>query len=329
MIILILMFCLLGVSFYGSYIQPVFDDYYDNHTCEVEKKSRDNYIKTSSGYYEYGSSDLMSNSFLEGLGSYLGQTYDNDLSYANNNEVSNYVITTSGVYKVFFMDFNTRSYTLGFNVSNFVVNKAIWEGDTSPNPVIKYSFLMSNSSPYNLTCELQWFAQRTNDNMLTIWGCQFDASNDLCGMFLETAYYLTPRLMLSEKLGGYNAFIGIIFQNLNSDPYNSGYNVGYNEGYNIGVSSVVDNPDSDWYQSIYNTGYQVGYQYALDTTDNQSAVATSIFNGIFTIGMLPVNVFLGFMDWEVFGINISGFVSGLLSIALLIIVFKFVMGHKV
>ena len=41
------MFCLLGVSFYGSYIQPVFDDYYDNHTCEVERKSRDNYVKTS------------------------------------------------------------------------------------------------------------------------------------------------------------------------------------------------------------------------------------------------------------------------------------------
>lgn len=100
----------------------------------------------------------------------------------------------------------------------------------------------------------------------------------------------------------------IIVQQL-SNNYETGYNDGLNAGYNSG----------------YNTGFQKGYLNGLHDTSH-SETATTIFNGIFTVAMLPVNVFLGFMNFEVFGINISGLVSGLITVALVFIILRFIFG---
>lgn len=106
--------------------------------------------------------------------------------------------------------------------------------------------------------------------------------------------------------------------------YNLGYQDGYDEGYRIG--------DSDGYEDGRATGEEIGYQAGLSDGRQQAidegSAASVIFNGIISIGLLPTNVFLRILNFEVFGINIGAFVSSLLTIMVLIIIFRMFFGGK-
>lgn len=99
-----------------------------------------------------------------------------------------------------------------------------------------------------------------------------------------------------------------------SGEYSNGYNDGYSNGYQQG--------NEDGYSSGRQDGWTEGYNYA----DNQNATAVTIFSGIVTVGLLPINFFLAMLNFEVFGINIGGFVSSLLTIAIVVIVIRIVIG---
>lgn len=90
------------------------------------------------------------------------------------------------------------------------------------------------------------------------------------------------------------------------DGYDKGYSDGYEEGHDVG----------------YNSGYGNGYSEALD----QGSTAATIFSGVVTVGLLPVNVFLGILNFEVFGINIGAFVAALMTVAIVIIIIKMFTG---
>lgn len=94
------------------------------------------------------------------------------------------------------------------------------------------------------------------------------------------------------------------------------YQSGYNDGYVAG--------DSTGFTSGYTRGYADGYNegVSLDTT------ASTIFTGILDVALVPVNVFLSIFNFEVFGVNISGIVSALLTVSVVIIIFRFVFGGK-
>lgn len=100
-----------------------------------------------------------------------------------------------------------------------------------------------------------------------------------------------------------------------SNYYQSG-NADYDNGYNVGYT--------DGSQAGYQTGYTDGY--------NQGAVqdetAVVIFNGIINVALLPVNVFLQILNFEVFGINFGGLASAFLTIAIVIIIVRIITGKK-
>lgn len=100
--------------------------------------------------------------------------------------------------------------------------------------------------------------------------------------------------------------------------YNSNYQRGYNDGYVYGIEVGEGRG--------YNTGYTQGYQDG----SSQDEIATSIFVGILDIALLPINMFLRILNFEVFGINIGGFVSALLTIAIVVIIMRIVVsgGNK-
>ena len=106
------------------------------------------------------------------------------------------------------------------------------------------------------------------------------------------------------------------FLNSSSDAYNQGYingnNNGYQNGYDDGASS----------------GYQQGYGDGYAASVDQNSTAVAIFTGICEVGLLPVNVFLGILNFEVFGVNIGGFVASLMTIAIVVIVMRVVLGSK-
>lgn len=93
-----------------------------------------------------------------------------------------------------------------------------------------------------------------------------------------------------------------------SADYDNGYNVGYTEGSQAG------------YQSGYTDGYQEGAV--------QDETAVVIFNGIINVALLPVNVFLQILNFEVFGINFGGLASAFLTIAIVIIIVRIITGKK-
>lgn len=97
------------------------------------------------------------------------------------------------------------------------------------------------------------------------------------------------------------------------DDYTSGYNAGfgagketsYNNGYNDGYSSGR----KVGYDDGYNTGYSKGIIAAGDYTF--LSLMTSVVDA-------PVKAFMGLLDFEILGVNISGFILTLLSLALLL-----------
>lgn len=98
--------------------------------------------------------------------------------------------------------------------------------------------------------------------------------------------------------------------------YQQGYTNGWNDGNDKG------------FEDGYNNGYANGVTDGLDSVEIMNPEMFTIFNGILNVAMIPINVFLGIFNWEVFGINIASLVSSLLSIAILIIIIRLIAGSS-
>ncbi|MBO4667847.1 MAG: hypothetical protein J5666_06985 [Bacilli bacterium] len=98
------------------------------------------------------------------------------------------------------------------------------------------------------------------------------------------------------------------------------YGTAYNDGYRDGKQEGYDNGKAD--------GYQEGYADGWYDADNVDESTLAIFEGIITIALVPINFFLAIFNFEIFGINLSGFVSALLTVSIIIIVIRFITGKK-
>ena len=101
------------------------------------------------------------------------------------------------------------------------------------------------------------------------------------------------------------------------------YTIGYNTGYEEGWTYARD----EYYDEGYTTGYNEGYVDGYDAGGHGSGEASVIFGAILNVAMIPVNFFLAILNFEVFGINIGGFVTGLLTLAVIYILWKIILGH--
>lgn len=141
---------------------------------------------------------------------------------------------------------------------------------------------------------------------------------------------------------------GDVFNSGYNSGYDSGYNSGYSEGYQYGVDvgfdeglqygsdpliqqyynegyhdAIVDNQDY-W----YNEGYHDGELVGMEVANRDALIANQIFTGIISIALVPVNFFLGILNFDVFGINIGALVSSLLTVLVLITIIKTIFGSK-
>lgn len=111
----------------------------------------------------------------------------------------------------------------------------------------------------------------------------------------------------------YNEYQNKLTLDTTRNNFNEGYEIGYTDGFSDG--KIVG----------YADGYNNGFREASDV----DTTALTIFNGILNVGMLPVNVFLAMLNFNVLGINISALVSSALTISLTIIVIRtFTGGNK-
>lgn len=82
------------------------------------------------------------------------------------------------------------------------------------------------------------------------------------------------------------------------------------------------------YSTGYGNAYQQGFNAGRASVENEDENIAAIFNGIANVGLLPLNMFLGMFNFNVLGINMSDFVMALVTIALIVIVIKSVIGGK-
>lgn len=115
-----------------------------------------------------------------------------------------------------------------------------------------------------------------------------------------------------------NAYVLANYVQMYLDSKSGDYNFGYSRGYEDGYEEGTERGGS--WQDGYNQGYQDGA--------SQDETALTIFEGIVTIALVPINFFLAIFNFEIFGINLSGFVSALLTISIIIIVIRFITGKK-
>lgn len=93
----------------------------------------------------------------------------------------------------------------------------------------------------------------------------------------------------------------------------------YQEGYNTGYDNGLNDGAQIGYANGYTEGHTIGYSEGL-SEGLETGHITEIFTNILNVGVLPVNVLLAMLNFEVFGINIGTFVTMLLTIALILIV---------
>lgn len=123
------------------------------------------------------------------------------------------------------------------------------------------------------------------------------------------------------------------------NEYQTGYVEGYNEGYNQGNGDGLETGYQNGYTSGYSSGYadgeslsesyySQGYSAGYSDAESQDGAVNSIFSGITTVALVPINFFLSIFNFEILGVNIASVVSALMSICLILIVWRAVMGGK-
>lgn len=277
-----------------------------------ETKARRDYVKTSSGYYEYGVTDLMSYDFARAvIDYYVNNKNATDLSYERGS-TGTYVIQTSGVYSVFFFTYQ-ETYTKAFDVYNIVLSKYNW-GNTS----FRYEFVFSNASPYDKQIKFEWTCQKNNDQQLVIMGGGMSAIG-LSSTADNDSW--RARFMLSENASSREAFIYDLANNddlLNYDKgYQQGYDLGYDDGYRIawdGYQSQINTA----YSNGYDVGYDVGY---IDGVDSDGVNAFGLLGQAFDAvsDVLSIEILPGFQLWVL--------VTTPLIIAVVIVVVKLIKGQ--
>lgn len=105
---------------------------------------------------------------------------------------------------------------------------------------------------------------------------------------------------------------------------NEYYQSGYNEGNSYGYSQGYSAGESDGYSSGYSAGetigYNNGYSQGVEAGGNYS-----FFSLISAVIDAPIQAFMGLFNFELLGINLAGFFTGLLTLAFIITIVRLVM----
>lgn len=234
-------------------------------------------------------------------------TLDTQILNISNSQYVPYIIPTfsfdcdvlydnSSSYRLYNINFNiTLDYYLLYN------NQSSYEGHLDLSYNTDWEFTPSS---YNGELgRLEFGFKNDIDDYGAVLIAYYDSSNDsiVCGRWFDDS----PNVMFD--------------------------NVSYYSNYSLNGPSIISTIESrlnNEYQEGYDIGRAEGYTEGLTDGMDTNGEAFVIFNGILSVAMIPINVFLKIFEFEVFGINISSLVSAILSVAILIIVIRLVTGKK-
>lgn len=166
-------------------------------------------------------------------------------------------------------------------------------------------------------------------DLTTAYVSGFDSDPQVIdGIIPVTPFEFVPALSITEEgiqnnqyNNGYRAGYSAGSEDGFNNGYSSGERTGYTNGYNNGFTDGASSRDND-VTSAYNDGYNTGYSEGFNT----DSTASTIFSGILQVGMIPVNFFLSIFNFEILGVNLSAFVSAILTVCLTVIVIRTIKG---
>lgn len=103
-----------------------------------------------------------------------------------------------------------------------------------------------------------------------------------------------------------------------NEAYNNGFSAGKQEGYTEGKDDGIIEGRAEGKAEGLAEGYANGYRDGESMDDT----AAAIYAGIIATGMIPIQFFLTIFNFEIFGINLTGLVTSLMSICIVLIVIK-------
>lgn len=105
-----------------------------------------------------------------------------------------------------------------------------------------------------------------------------------------------------------------------NDYYTAGYDSGYDNGYLEGEIKGQNSGYTSGYQSGKNDGYNLGYNQALENGERYTF--TALISSVIDV---PVKAFTSLFNFEILGINLSGFFLGLLTCCIVIGVIRLIL----
>lgn len=126
--------------------------------------------------------------------------------------------------------------------------------------------------------------------------------------------------------------LGLVIYNGAGDIYIAGnafynYGAGYNDAegsaYDVGYNAGVDAGYSQGYDVGVNDGYHNGY--GVGVNDSNQYTFYNLFGAVLDA---PVKVFSDLFNFELLGVNLLGLITGLFTLAVVIVIIKKVMGGK-
>lgn len=103
-----------------------------------------------------------------------------------------------------------------------------------------------------------------------------------------------------------------------NEAYNNGYTDGFQDGYIEGKGDGIIEGRAEGKAEGLAEGYANGYRDG----ESMDETAAAIYAGIIATGMIPIQFFLTIFNFEIFGINLTGLVTSLMSICIVLIVIK-------
>lgn len=104
---------------------------------------------------------------------------------------------------------------------------------------------------------------------------------------------------------------------------NTYYQAGYDDGYNQGIYDGNESGYEDGYNAGNTIGYEDGYNDGVANSNSYSFA--SLLGAVIDT---PVSAFTSLLNFEILGVNILAFVSGLLTLAIVIFIVKLCLGGR-
>lgn len=149
----------------------------------------------------------------------------------------------------------------------------------------------------------------------------FGSSN---GAKLYIAFMTTSNQTIAYKYPYREYFLPDYIETVKNGSYAEGEEYGYNNGFTDGESQGRNDGYNLGYEegsaSGYNNGYNVGYENGVTAANEYS-----FFSLISAVVDAPIKAFMGLLDFNVFGYNMTNFYLSLLTACLIIAIIKMIL----